>query len=60
MDSKRQGESEYSWGYRIGSADLYIPYVWRHYSAEFCKGYQDGRRELETLVESVSESRCFR
>lgn len=59
--SRKCGESDYEWGYRIGYSDIMLGEgYWHHYSTEFCRGYRKGRDEIEYLRESVTEARYFR
>lgn len=56
---RNPGESDYDWGYRVGFADVIVQYYWRYYSADFCRGYRDGRNAIEALVQDVCEERYF-
>jgi len=57
--SRQPGESDYDWGYRLGFDDVIVQYYWRYYSTDWCRGYRQGRNDIEFLAESVTESRYF-
>jgi len=57
MYPQRAGESEFDWGLRVGFDDAIIPvHLLTHYSADFQKGFWQGKGEIEELVQQAANS----